>query len=223
MRLSEACIDSRKIVARRQDLSGGGNVFECMALDEATSSSGDGAQASAGRGVDWSAELVRHERWLRTVIWARLRDADAVDDVWQELSLAAVRQAAPIDDPAKVGAWLYHVAVRQALMHRRGSGRRRRLGLPAGQADAEWTDPRHADPLGWLLAEERRQLVQRALGELGSRDAEILLLKYTEGWTYQQIADHLGVRRTAVETRLHRARQRMRERIARLESVETSV
>ena len=71
---------------------------------------------------------------------------------------------------------------------------------------------------GWLLAQERRQLVRKALSHLEPRDAEMLLLKYTESWSYQQIAEHLGVSRSAVESRLHRARRRMRDELAAAEN-----
>ena len=37
----------------------------------------------------------------------------------QDLSLAAVRQHAPLTDPEKVAPWLYRLAVRQTLLYRR--------------------------------------------------------------------------------------------------------
>ena len=61
-----------------------------------------------------------------------------------------------------------------------------------------------------------------ALERLSERDAEILLLKYTENWSYQQIADHLGVSHSAVESRLHRARKRMRAELAAMAVIEVS-
>jgi RNA polymerase sigma-70 factor (ECF subfamily) len=42
----------------------------------------------------------------------------------------------------------------------------------------------------------------------------MLLLKYTEDWSYQQIADHLGMTHDAVESRLHRARAKLRSELA---------
>jgi RNA polymerase sigma-70 factor (ECF subfamily) len=53
--------------------------------------------------------------------------------------------------------------------------------------------------------------VCEALRVLPRRDSEILLLKYTEQWSYQELAIHLGISHSAVEARLHRARQRLRE------------
>jgi RNA polymerase sigma-70 factor (ECF subfamily) len=79
---------------------------------------------------------------------------------------------------------------------------------------------REPDPLDWLLAEERRERVRIALAQLPRRDAEILLLKYTEDWSYRQLAERLGASPSAIEARLHRARQRLRAELAALEVVE---
>lgn len=135
----------------------------------------------------------------------------------QEVALAAVKQSAPITDVAKVAPWLYRLAVRQALLHQRKCGRRRKLQNGYGNYQEVAGDRGLPEALGWLLANERRSLVRQALGRIAPRDREILLLKYTEGWNYHQIAEHVGVSHSAVETRLHRARQRLREELAVLE------
>jgi RNA polymerase sigma-70 factor (ECF subfamily) len=50
-------------------------------------------------------------------------------------------------------------------------------------------------------------------------DREILMLKYTENWNYQQLAEHLGVTLHTVEYRLLRARKRLRQELTRLDVV----
>ena len=140
----------------------------------------------------------------------------------QEVSLAAVRQQAPLADPSKVAPWLYRLAVTQSLLYRRKQGRRRRLtDQYAERTRPREEDAREPDPLDWLLADERRSLIRRAVARLVKRDAEILLLKYTEDWSYRELAQHLGVSQTALQARLHRARQRLRDELAALEVVET--
>ena len=52
--------------------------------------------------IDWPRVLAEHDRWLRTVVYARLGEPQAVDEVMQEVSLAAVRQKAPINDLEKL-------------------------------------------------------------------------------------------------------------------------
>ncbi|QDV37367.1 RNA polymerase sigma factor [Tautonia plasticadhaerens] len=172
--------------------------------------------ASRDGSIDWSAVLAEHGRWLRTVIRARLGEPQGVDEVMQEVSLAAVAQQAPIVDPARVGGWLYRLAVRHALLHRRSQGRRRKLVDRYARAAQAETRARPADPLTWLLADERDRLVRLAVDELPPKDRELLLLKYTEDWSCRQIADRLGLSASAVEARLHRARARLRARLDRL-------
>jgi len=170
--------------------------------------------------IDWCAALATHDRWLRTVVFARVGEAQAVDEIIQEVSLAAVRQQAPLQDATKVAPWLYRLAVTQSLLYRRKQGRRRKLvDAYAQRVQPTKEDPRQCDPLGWLLADERRRLVRKALAKLPQRDAEILLLKYTEGWNYRELARHLGITEGAVEARLHRARARMRDTLTALDVV----
>jgi RNA polymerase sigma-70 factor (ECF subfamily) len=172
--------------------------------------------------IDWQAALDQHGRWLRTVIYARLGELQAVDEVFQEVSLAAVRGRAPLMDRTKVASWLYRLAVIQSLLFRRRRGRGRKLTRAyAERVRPSEADTHQPDPLGWLLADERRRLVRAGLARLPKRDAEILLLKYTEDWSYRQLADHLGIGPGAVESRLHRARKRFRHELAVLDVVES--
>lgn len=174
-------------------------------------------------GIDWVAELAKHERWLRTVIAARLGEPQAIDEVMQEVALAAVEQKAPIEDPKKIAPWLYRLAVTQSLLYRRKMGRKRKLtDRYAERFQPTEHDTRQDDPLGWLLAEERRGQIRQALAELPKRDAEILLLKYTQGWSYKDLAEHLDISESAVEARLHRARKRLRSQLASRNVIEVS-
>jgi RNA polymerase sigma factor (sigma-70 family) len=176
---------------------------------------------AAAAEIDWQATLAKHDRWLRTVVCARLGEPQAVDEVMQEVSVAAVEQKSPLTDPQKVAAWLYRLAVTQSLLYRRKMGRRRKLtDRYARRYQPSEEDSREPDPLGWLLAKERQARIRQALARLPRRDAEILLLKYTEDWSYRQLAEHLGISQSAVEARLHRARNRMRKELAALEVVE---
>lgn len=173
--------------------------------------------------IDWAHALAEHGRWLRTVAIARMGSSQGVDEVLQEVSLAAVKQAAPLQDPTKVAPWLYRLVVTHCLLHRRTLGRRRKLteryttACPPSDHDAG-----AVDPLAWLMAEERQRLIRQALEQLPHRDRELLLLKYTEDWNYHQIAHHLGLSHSAVETRLHRARAKLRTKLVELQVIETA-
>jgi len=165
--------------------------------------------------IDWAQTLDDHQSWLRTVIAARVGDAQAVEEVFQEVSLAAIRQKAPIQDPAKVAPWLYRLAVIHSLLYRRKMGRKRRL-LERYQEKVPVTeqDFRQTEPLEWLLTQERRVQVTEAMKTIPDNLRELLMLKYVHDWSYKEMAEKTGLTVSAVQARLHRARNLLRKRLA---------
>ena len=163
--------------------------------------------------IDVAVVLATHGRWLRTVIFARTRESAVVDDVFQEVALALSKQLAEQRIIVRIEPFLYELAVRQSLLYRRRVGRQRRMQRNWKQ-QCEVSPDYSIDPGEWLLAIELQQTVRDALQALSSKDREILLLKYSEDWSYRQLAEHLGIGHSAVEARLHRARQKLREQLA---------
>ncbi len=190
-------------------------------MSQQVPSRGQAVAAAMPQRLDWSRILREHDRWLRSIVYSRLGEPQAVDDVMQDVALAAVRQAAPITDSTRVASWLYRLAVRQTLLYRRKMGRTRNLTQRfADRHRPEESDTRDPGPLEWLLSRERNSLIQLAVKSLRRGDAEILKLKYAQNWNYHQIATHLGIGHSAVEARLHRARARMRKELTRLQVIE---
>lgn len=169
--------------------------------------------------IDWEKALCDHEHWLRTVITARVGERGAVEEVFQEVSLAAIRQKAPIQDPTKVAPWLYRLAVTQTLLYRRSMGRKRKLiDRYSKQVPPVEHDTKYQNPLDWLIACERREMVNKGMALLPKRDQELLLLKYIHDWSYQEMAEKLGITVSAVQARLHRARALLREKLTRMDA-----
>tara|TARA_Y100000814_G_scaffold147104_1_gene106893 strand:- start:663 stop:1208 length:546 start_codon:yes stop_codon:yes gene_type:complete len=160
--------------------------------------------------------MVQHGHWLATVLRARGVEAGEVDELLQEVSVAACKAVDQLRDPEKIAPWLYRIAVVSALQYRRRMGRQRKK-IEKYKAEYSEANRTEMDPLSWLLAKEQDQLVRQAIQSLPSRDAELMLLKYTEDWTYRQLAEHLGISESAVEARLHRARGKMRRILSLLE------
>jgi RNA polymerase sigma factor (sigma-70 family) len=204
-------------IKKRKILRVAASILTVMA--KTTTADGGPKGSRNGAMTDWAVTLAQHDRWLRTALFARLGERQAVDEVIQEVSLAATSLRTPLGDPARAGAWLYRVAIRQAMLYRRRRGRRQKLLDGYSQSWSE-DPPIVPDPLAVLLLEERRKLIRDALLTLSRRDAEILLLKYTEDWSCRELAQHLGVGESCIEARLHRARQRLREAMAKTQAIE---
>jgi RNA polymerase sigma-70 factor (ECF subfamily) len=173
-------------------------------------------RADAGPAIDWGRKLSEHEGWVRRVIAARTGEPRAVDEVWQQVALAAIEQRWPLTDPAKVGPWLHRLAVIAAARYCRAAGLGRRMTKRLASLQATNGSPAASDPLALLMRRERIVLVREAMSRLAPRDAEILQLKYGDRWSYRQIAELLGITEKAVDCRLLRARAQLRGELALL-------
>lgn len=162
------------------------------------------------------AVYLQHESWLRTVVRSRLHEPDAVEDVMQNIALAIVKHTSMLNEVNRISAWLYQIAVRQVLMYRRSSGRRRKM-LDRVAADPSVRTESSASALEGLLASEKQENLQNALRELPEIERQILMLKYAEGWSYKELASHLGVQEDTIEYRLLRARRNLRRLLVRFE------
>lgn len=152
--------------------------------------------------ADVGALFEQHYQGLVRMLYRRTGDADRAEELAQETFARAV--AAPPDNPRP---WLFAVALNLVREdYRRTVRQGRRLTLLKG----ELTDAAAPAPDHEFDRREAIDAVQSALALLGPRDREALLLK-AEGFSYDEIAETLGLARGAVGTTLARARRRLVE------------
>jgi RNA polymerase sigma-70 factor (ECF subfamily) len=139
--------------------------------------------------------------------------ADA-EDVVQETFAGAFRSAGRFREQSAVKTWLLRILVNQAAKVRRSRSRhftiplfrRRSREEDAGDVEAELAV---SSATGQV---EHRVDVMAMLNTLSAEHREVLVLRELEGLSYEEMAEALGVPRGTVESRLHRARQELRER-----------
>ncbi|MCZ6597638.1 MAG: sigma-70 family RNA polymerase sigma factor, partial [Planctomycetota bacterium] len=144
---------------------------------------------------------------LRTLALQLVRDEHEADDVVQDTWLAALHR--PPAERSGLRWWLGAVARNVARQSRRSEGRRaerqRRVSVPERLPPTEEIAERAA---------MHREIVDRVLS-LDETYRVVLLLRYFEDLTPKQIASQLGVPVATVNTRLLRARVRLRETLDR--------
>jgi len=147
-----------------------------------------------------------HEGELRGYLRHRLADADAADDVLQDVFVKAMRHGQGFCALDSRRGWLFQVA-RNALVDRARTARPTER-LPEGSAEP-------AAPLQETVApvDALADCLTRALGELSPGDAAILRACDLEGHTQRGFAAVHGLGLPATKSRLLRARQRLRERL----------
>ncbi len=167
--------------------------------------------------------LVRHfGPPLLTVIRRYLGCEDFCQDVLQETYLAAFRAIERFEGASKLGTWLHRIAVNAALMKLRSQKRRPEVAiedlLPKYLEDGHRENPGPA----WCVtgdseaeARERQMLVRSAIDRLPETYRVVVLLRDIDGLDTQQTAAILETSESVVKTRLHRARQALRELLDR--------
>ena len=149
-----------------------------------------------------------HPRVFRFIAAATGAGAADVDDLVQETLLHAWRNRAQYRGDASLLTWMLSIAKNRIRMQRRSDGARAALGRAVEAIDRE------AIPPDLLRSEEAGGAVRRALDALEPAHAEVLLRRYFDGRSVREIADALGESEKAVESRLHRAKQALRDQLA---------
>jgi RNA polymerase sigma-70 factor, ECF subfamily len=126
--------------------------------------------------------------------------ADEASDLTQEVFLRVARGPVPEAGDEARRAWIFHIARNLALNHLR-DGRRRGLAVDL---------PDQPRPPTQELAAALRQ----ALAGLADVDRDVFLLRETAGLTYDEIALACDLSVDAVRSRLHRARQHLRDELS---------
>jgi RNA polymerase sigma-70 factor (ECF subfamily) len=124
-----------------------------------------------------------------------------VDDVVQEVFVAALKRQRHFRGDASLWTWLSAIAVNQCRSRlRRRKSWRRWMGFQRERLD-------HST--GGIVRDETSQRVGDALARLKQDDREVIVLFYLEEHSIRQIGQILGKTGNAVEVRMHRARQRL--------------
>ncbi|HEY4259398.1 MAG TPA: RNA polymerase sigma factor [Schlesneria sp.] len=160
-------------------------------------------------------ELAR--RWFRRILamcQSRVCSSDA-DDLAQDVFLRGYARLSSLSNPDQFGPWLRGIAHNICVDWCRDRVRRKQV---MGTEYQDATIANVADGLGGALAEDERAIVVQQVAAIPEDLREVVLLRYYENLTYDEMAQWLGVARATVNERLAKARALLRIRLAKLRS-----
>jgi len=144
--------------------------------------------------------LDRHAQRLYRLAVSLVDNTADAEDVVQETFIGAYRGLRSFEGRASVKTWLTRILFTQAALMRRNRRRRSGSGLDESASAA-------------VINPDAGMDVQAALRRLSPEYREILMLREFERMSYEEIAEVLDVPRGTVESRLHRARGELREKL----------
>jgi RNA polymerase sigma-70 factor (ECF subfamily) len=165
----------------------------------------------------------RHERRVFGLMMRMLGDREEAEDVAQEAFLSLHRHGRRFRREARFSTFVYRVAANAALNRRRSLGRKRAREEALARRQAAGLDlpasPR--DPEDATVGAQIQERVQLALLELPDDLRAAVVLYDIEGQSYGDIARSLGIPEGTVKSRIHRARNALREHLRPLVRAES--
>jgi RNA polymerase sigma-70 factor (ECF subfamily) len=167
--------------------------------------------AHAQRTEQFVALMRRHNQRLYRAARAIVRDPSEAEDVLQEGYVAAFEHLPGLreGDDSVVAAWLTRIVVNTAISRMRARGRW--AATPLDEEGAEMVRIEAQTPEDDASKHELRALLEQAIEDLPDHYRLVFVLREVEGLSTADTATSLEISQEVVKTRLHRARNLLKE------------
>lgn len=167
------------------------------------------AAEAAREGSDGPAFVALVDRFqdrVWRVCYRLMGNSEDASDATQEVFVSLFLQRTQFEGRSKYSTWMHGIAIRTCLMMRRGRGRRRKHEEVAQQRGTERHERSQRDTASTTID------LAEMLNTLDEEDRAMLILKYAEGYNYEELSEMFELSVSGCKMRLSRARDRLRER-----------
>ena len=154
----------------------------------------------------------RHGPMVLALCRRVLRDSHDAEDALQATFLTLARKAGSISKRESVGSWLYKVAYRIALRAKVSAANR---GALEKQLALTRPELNYSQPALEATREELNEILDDELNRLPEKYRAPIVLCFLQGKSLSEAAQELDCPRGTISTRLTRAREILRNRLAR--------
>lgn len=157
--------------------------------------------------IDSFGQLCRHYyASMVAIAYSMLSDHQLAEDAAQEAFARALKNLKKLNTPAKFAPWLAQICRNVATDMRRARTRR----TDAEQKrSAEVSDAPERGEAGNPSTDADTLLVINAIESLDPPDRELIVLRYYNNMSYEQMAAVLGASKPAINGRLTRTKQKL--------------
>lgn len=132
--------------------------------------------------------------------------ADRADDLAQEVWLDVLRQLPRLKDAGAFTTWLYRIARGKVMLDARRNGR-----VPATTPDVEWIADREDE----IFSTDDAARIHAALDRLEPAQREVLVLRFVEGLSYDEIGQIAACPLGTVRSRIYYGKAALRRLLER--------
>ena len=189
------------------------DTIDAPALDRA-----DMQRLAGGHDAALNDLMARHARPVFQFLCRMLGNEDDANDLAQETFVRVYHHRASFRPDAKFTTWLYTIAANLARNHHRWLARHPSISLDAesettGQSIGDVLPSTEPSPAGAAMAAERAAAVRAAVEQLPADLREVIILCEWQDLSAAEAAAILDTTPKAVDNRLYRARNLLRDRL----------
>lgn len=165
------------------------------------------------------AELFEPLRVKASGIASRVVGPDEAPDVVMDAFLKAWKALPGFNGRSSLSTWLYRIVWNCAADHRRVSVRRRENRLPEDEEGRtlDISDPTVDTPREKAARQDLARQLEAALDEMSDELKMTLLLRFSDGMSYREIADSMGIRIGTVMSRLFHGKRKLKQLMDEIE------
>ncbi len=176
-------------------------------------------QARRGDAAAFHAIVDRYAGRLFGLAYSLLHDRADAEDAVQETLVGAHRGLGRFEERSSLWTWLARILVRQASKQRRARRSDRVIRISDAASGRSAGEHFTSDEPNFRVASssagvEVRIDLDAALETLSEDHRQVIVLREFEQLSYDEIAQVLSVPRGTVESRLHRARAELKQKLA---------
>jgi len=141
------------------------------------------------------------------------RNREIADDLAQDVFIKAYFALPKFKEKSRFGTWLYRIAMNHSRDYLRKKGPLSQVPFKETIGDPATLDEEMMQKEREMDQKQKHQVIHEALGKLPEKYRTILSLRDMQGFPYEDISRILGISPGTVDSRLHRARKMLRQKV----------
>ena len=168
-------------------------------------------RATAGDAKAFGVLVERYQRRVVGVAMAVVHDQEDALELAQEAFVRAFENLGKFESRSSFSTWLYRITANIAIDFRRRERRHPTLRGEEAENEIQRLPSRFGDSFKETQRSETAKRIKEALAQLTPEHRAAILLREVEGLSYDEISDVLQCPRGTVMSRLHYARNHLRQ------------
>lgn len=168
----------------------------------------------AGDRESFRVLVEKYQRFAIGLAFGMVNNEDSANEIAQDAMVKAFENLSKLQDPTKFHSWLFGIIKNTSLIYlkkRRRGGNISLDGLMGGDFVAIDKKDGAADEK--YMEEQRKQAVWAAIQGLGEKYRDVIIMFHFYSKSYEEIGAVLGLEQKGVDSRLHRARIMLRDKL----------